>query len=305
MAVEIAVRWGFDTDDAATIGRLVRWHLLLPTIATRRDIEDPSTASNVAEIVLTEDFLDLLSALTASDARATGPTAWSGWRRGLTEGLVAKVREVLDGSVPTPDATTYEGWPAHVPIPDWGTTGPADFTLTVEPHQGGSLLTVVTANRAGVMADLAGGLALAGLTIRSARTVTLGDAAVTLWEVTRADVDPARLSDRLRPAMAGEIDLAGRLELSSICDAPDARVRLLGRVTETATLLEVRAHDRRGLVWTVCDQIASLGLSIRSAHMSTYGDEVRDVFYVVDPDGNRLDDVTAQSLRDAVATALA
>jgi [protein-PII] uridylyltransferase len=305
MASEIAIRWGFGAEDAAVIGKLVRWHLLLPTIATRRDIEDPSTAANVAEIVGTEDFLDLLSALTSSDARATGPTAWSGWRQGLIEGLVTKVRGVLDDSTPTPDATTYEGWPAHVPIPDWGTTGPSDFTLTVEQHRGGSLLTIVTANRAGVMADLAGGLALAGLTIRSARTVTLGDAAVTLWEVTRADVDPARLGDRLRPAMAGELDLAARLELSSIPDAPDARVRLLGRVTERATLMEVRAHDRRGLVWTVCDQIASSGLSIRSAHMSTYGDEVRDVFYVVDGDGNRLDDSTAESLRAAVAAALA
>lgn len=305
MAMEIATRWGFGADDAAVIGQLVRWHLLLPTTATRRDIEDPATAANVAEIVRDEDFLDLLSALTASDARATSPTAWSGWRQGLIEGLIGKVRGVLDESVTTPDATTYEGWPAHVPIPDYGTTGPSDFTLTVESHQGGSLLTIVTANRAGVMSDLAGGLALAGLGIRSARTVTLGDAAVTLWEVTRSDVDPARLSDRLRPAMAGELDLAGRLELQSIPDAPDARVRLLGRDTETATLMEVRAHDRRGLVWTVCDQIASLGLSIRSAHMSTYGDEVRDVFYVVDSHGHRLDEATAESLRAAVATSLA
>ncbi len=305
MAVRIASRWGFGDDDARTIGRLVRWHLLLPTIATRRDIEDPSTAANVAEIVGTEDFLDLLSALTASDARATSPTAWSGWRQGLIEGLVGKVRRVLDDSVVTPDATTYEGWPAHVPIPDHGTTGPSDFTLTVESHRGGSLLTIVTANRAGVMADLAGGLALAGLAVRSARTVTLGDAAVTLWEVSRADVDAGRLTERLRPAMAGDLDLAGRLELSSIPDAPDARVRLLGRVTETAAAIEVRALDRRGLVWTVCDQIASSGLSIRSAHMSTYGDEVRDVFYVVDADGHRPDDATSASLRDAIASALA
>ncbi len=130
----------------------------------------------------------------------------------------------------------------------------------------------------------------AGLAIRSARTVTLGDAAVSLWEVSRSDIDAARLTDRLRPAMAGELDLSGRLELTSIADAPDARVRLLDRLSETATLVEVRAQDRRGLVWTVCDQIASLGLSIRSAHMSTYGDEVRDVFYVVDGDGQPLDD---------------
>ncbi|MET1036764.1 MAG: [protein-PII] uridylyltransferase [Aeromicrobium sp.] len=305
MAERIALRWGFDADDAEVIGRLVRWHLLLPTIATRRDIEDPSTAANVAEIVQTEDFLDLLLALTASDAQSTGPSAWTAWRRGLVEGLVGKVRQVLDGTVRSPDPETYEGWPLDVPIPDHGTTGPTDFTLTVEPHHGGSLLTVVTANRPGVMADLAGGLALAGLAIRSARTVTLGDAAVSLWEVSRPDVDVARLTTRLRPAMAGELDLAGRLELSSIPDAEDARVRLLEQLSETATLVEVRAHDRRGLVWTVCDQIASLGLSIRSAHMSTYGAEVRDVFYVVDAEGQRLDAAAAGTLRDRLATALA
>ncbi|MEJ7635260.1 [protein-PII] uridylyltransferase [Aeromicrobium sp.] len=304
MATRIAQRWGFSADDAAVVGKLVRWHLLLPTIGTRRDIEDPSTAANVAEIVETEDFLDLLAALTASDAQATSPTAWSTWRQGLTEGLVEKVRKVLDDSVKTPSPEDYEGWPAGVPIPDYGVMGPADFRLTVQPHQGGSLLTIVTADRPGVVAHLAGGLALAGLAIRSARTVTRGDAAVSLLEVSRPDVDAARLTERLRPAMAGELDLAGRLELTAIPDAPDARVRLLDRLSETATLLEVRAQDRRGLVWTVCDQIASLGLSIRSAHMSTYGEEVRDVFYVVDGTGGRLDDTAATTLRDNLAAAL-
>jgi [protein-PII] uridylyltransferase len=305
MAARIAQRWGFGPEDAAVVGRLVRWHLLLPTIATRRDIEDPSTAANVAEVVGTEDFLDLLAALTASDAQATSAAAWSPWRRGLVDGLVEKVRHVLDDTVKTPSPEDYEGWPVGVPIPGHGAMGPADFTLTVEPHQGGSLITIVTVDRPGVMTDIAGGLALAGLAIRSARTVTRGDAAVSLLEVSRPDVDPARLSDRLRPAMAGELDLAGRLELTSIPDAPDARVRLLDQLSETATLVEVRAQDRRGLVWTVCNQISSLGLSIRSAHMSTYGEEVRDVFYVVDGDGQPLDDGAATTLRDNLAAALA
>ncbi|MBC7633077.1 [protein-PII] uridylyltransferase [Aeromicrobium sp.] len=304
MAVGIATRWGFTPADAAVIGRLVRWHLLLPTIATRRDIEDPSTAANVAEIVGSDDFLDLLAALTGADAQATSPAAWSTWRQGLVVGLVDKVREVLDDSVRTPDPEAYEGWPADVPIPDHGATGPADFTLTVESHGEVSLLKIVTANRRGVIADLAGGLALAGLAIRSARTVTLGDAAVSLWEVGRPDIDAARLTERLRPAMAGELDLAGRLELTSIADAKDARVRLLARLSETATLIEVRTRDRRGLVWTVCDAIAGLGLSIRSAHMSTYGEEVRDVFYVVGADGQRLQDEAAAALRETVAAAL-
>ncbi|MDR7087442.1 [protein-PII] uridylyltransferase [Aeromicrobium panaciterrae] len=304
MAVAIATRWGFDAEDAATIGRLVRWHLLLPTIATRRDIEDPSTAANVAEVVESADFLELLAALSASDAQATGSAAWTTWRRGLIEGLVSKTQAQLDDAVASPDPQAYEGWPAQVPIPEHGTTGPADFTLEVEAHKDGSLLTVVTSDRHGLMADLAGAIALAGLEVRSARTVTLGDAAASLWEVSREDVDASRLSERIRPALAGEIDLAARLELKPADDAVGSRIRILDRLSETATLLEVRAHDRRGLVWTVCHEIASSGLSIRSAHMSTYGTEVRDVFYVVDADGNRLDDATAADLRDRVEAAL-
>ena len=304
MAVEIARRWGFEDADAATIGRLVRWHLLLPNIATRRDIEDPSTAANIAEIVESAAFLDLLAALTQADARATGPTAWSSWRRGLVKGLVEKVHEVLAGDAKTPDPESYEGWPSTVPMPEIGELGPDELRLEVENHRGGSLLTFVTLDRSGLMAGIAGGLALLGLEVRSARTATLGDAAISLWEVTRPDVDAAKVRERLRPVLAGTVDLEARLALDPARDAVPAKVTLLHQRSETATLLEVRAQDRRGLVWTVSREISALGHSIRSAHLSTYGGEARDVFYVVDADGQPLSDDVAERLRDAVTAAL-
>ena len=83
-----------------------------------------------------------------------------------------------------------------------------------------------------------------------------------------------------------------------------ARITVLHQRSETATLLEVRAHDRRGLVWTVCDAITGLGHSIRSAHLSTYGAEARDVFYVVDASGEPLDDGDAERMRTAVESSL-
>ena len=304
MAVDIATRWGFDDADARTVGRLVRWHLLLPNIATRRDIEDPSTAANVAEIVETATFLDLLAALTQADARATGPSAWSSWRRGLVEGLVAKVHEVLAGGAADSSPESYEGWPSTVPMPDVGALGPDDLELEVENHRGGSLLTFVTRDRPGVMAGIAGGLALLGLEIRSARSATEGDAAVSLWEVTRPDVDVTKVRERVRPVLAGEVDLDARLALDPTHDDVPARVTVLPQRSETATLLEVRAHDRRGLVWTVSRAISGLDHSIRSAHLSTYGAEARDVFYVVDASGEPLGDGEAERMRAAVESAL-
>lgn len=304
VAARIARRWGFDESDADTIAALVRHHLLLPTVATRRDIEDPVTATNVAELIGSEAMLDLLAALTACDAQATGPSAWSAWRRGLIEGLVEKVRDRLRGE-PVVDPLEYEGWPAQVPIPAAGVLGANDFTLTAEPHRGGSLLTIVSANRGGGLAELAGGLTVAGLNIRSCRIVTRGDAAVSLWEVTRPDVDAAALTERLRPALDGRLDLAARLKYSLARDEYEPRVTVLDAMEQTATLLEVRALDRRGLMWTVCQTIAAHGHHIRSAHLSTYGDEVRDVFYVTDDEHLALYDAEAARLREAVAAALA
>jgi [protein-PII] uridylyltransferase len=303
MARDIAVRWGFDADDAQTIARLVRHHLTLPNVATRRDIEDPSTAANLAEIVETEEFLDLLAALTAADAQATGPTAWTTWRRGLIEGLVEKTRRVLDGTAA--GEAPYEGWPASVPLPAAGELAMDEIRLDVESHRGGSLLTFVLRDRPGLMAAIAGCFAVLGLEIRSARSVTVGDAAMSLWEVTRDDVDIARIRDRLLPVLRGEVDLAARLALTPTADEEPPRIRILPRRSETATLIEVRAQDRRGLVWTVCREIAAAGHSIRSAHLSTYGSEARDVFYLVDADDGRpLDDDAALAVRAAIAEAL-
>jgi [protein-PII] uridylyltransferase len=161
----------------------------------------------------------------------------------------------------------------------------------------------VTLDRPGLMEMIAGGLAVLGLEIRSARTVTVGDAAASMWEVTRADVDVAKVRERLKPILAGDVDLAARLALSPSPDAVPPRVTLLHQRSETATLVEVRAHDRRGLVWAVCRAIRELGHSIRSAHLSTYGAEARDVFYVVDSDARPLGDEAAERLRVAVAAA--
>ena len=88
LAQTVATRMGFDVDDVAVLVDLVRHHLLLPSFATGRDLEDPATIATVADAAGTEDTLDLLAALTVADSIATGPTAWSEWKAGLLDRLV-------------------------------------------------------------------------------------------------------------------------------------------------------------------------------------------------------------------------
>ncbi|MEJ0014516.1 MAG: hypothetical protein WDN07_02880 [Actinomycetota bacterium] len=77
MIEPLALRMGFSAIDAATLGKMVTLHLLLPTVATRRDIDDPRTIEYVRSLVENAELLELLHALSIADGEATGWTAWS------------------------------------------------------------------------------------------------------------------------------------------------------------------------------------------------------------------------------------
>jgi [protein-PII] uridylyltransferase len=71
LSIAVAQRMGFDADDVATVGLLVRHHLLLVESATRRDLQDPSTVAAVADELGTTEVLELMAALTRADALAS------------------------------------------------------------------------------------------------------------------------------------------------------------------------------------------------------------------------------------------
>lgn len=95
VAADIAGRMGFGRRDVDVISRLVRHHLLLVESATGRDLDDPLTAAGIAAAVVDVPTLELLAVLTEADALATGPQAWSPWRKQLVDALVERTRRHL------------------------------------------------------------------------------------------------------------------------------------------------------------------------------------------------------------------
>ena len=85
---DIARRMGFDDGDVATLVAMVEHHLLLPDVATRRDLDDHEVIDRVAAQIGSPERLELLHALTEADSKATGPAPTPGrrwsrcWRRG-------------------------------------------------------------------------------------------------------------------------------------------------------------------------------------------------------------------------------
>ena len=102
VARDVARRVGLNDADAEVIAAAVRYHLLLPSVATRRDLDDPMTVQHVATTVGSRLLLELLHALSQADGLATGPAAWNDWKAGLVADLVRRVSAVLDGE-PMPE----------------------------------------------------------------------------------------------------------------------------------------------------------------------------------------------------------
>ena len=107
----IGSRMGFSEADTDLLVAMVEHHLLLPDVATRRDLDDDGTIRSVADALGSIRLLELLGALTEADSIATGPSAWSSWKGDLVHELVDRARhvpsggdvgEVLGGSFPDP-----------------------------------------------------------------------------------------------------------------------------------------------------------------------------------------------------------
>jgi [protein-PII] uridylyltransferase len=293
IARRIATRMGFAPDAVSLIGTLVRWHLLLAETATTRDPDDPGTVDLVAERIGSLEAISLLRALTEADARATSPKAWSSWRAGLIRDLGVRVMARLDpGAEDVPPAS------ADIEVPAAAREG--GLAIEVAPGDDGASITLVAPDRVGLLAAFA----LQRISVRAARAWSQEGFGVSVWEVADEHLDPAVLRQRFEAIVDGRIDAGHRLRLAGGTGlAPTLVVR--PEASAQATVLEVRATDRPGVLHLVCAALAELDLTVRSAHVDTLGPQAVDVFYVQESSAGILSDHRAADAAHAVRAALA
>ncbi len=298
VARAVALRVGLGPEDADVVATLVRHHLLLVRTATARDLDDPATLDLVAEAVGGPLVLELLGVLTEADARATSTKAWSSWRAALVGDLVARVRARWSATVdvPQPDPTAL---PAAAGAGDLA-AGPL---VSVESTPHGSTVAVAAPDRVGLIADVTAALALLHLTVRAGRAWEQDGLGLSVWEVAEQHLDPAVVRERVRSVLESGAP-PPRARARARTDSPEPVVLVHHGASAAATVLEVRGDDRPGVVHDVCAALAGLGLSIRSAHVTTVGPQAVDVFYVVEPGAGALQDDRAAEAVHAVRAAL-
>lgn len=287
-------RVGYDDADREQVVLLVREHLTLMETATRRDLADPATLQHIIDTVGRDlETFELLRALTIADAKAAGPKAWTEWRAALLDTLSSGIREILGGTAP---ALPPPSDPQLDPEALAEVASGSPF-VTVAAATGGWSVTVHDEDRIGLFADTAGLLAAYGLTVRRARLATVDGVAVDEWLVESPGGDapePARIVSGLRRLATGDRSALGSLErrrrqragVPSLAGASRAFV-VPGSGTE-ASVLEVRTQDRPGLLHDLGIAFARLGISVRSAHISTHAGQTLDTFYVTEVGGKML-----------------
>jgi [protein-PII] uridylyltransferase len=289
LVVDIATRMGFDAADVDTLRCLVENHLLLPETATRRDLDDPRTAQIVAERVCSLERLELLRALVEADSRATGPTAWNGWKSGLIDDLVRVTSEVLRGHEPAAiakrDTKQFAALVRRF----------RDEAVPCLEHVAGDdfdVVTVASADHRGLFAEIAGTLALNAVEVVSADVWTSRDGiAVDRFQVRcSSDPDWERVERDLRGAVRQTLDIvaaleqrmrqAARLRRPTAAAPPQLEVLMSNESSTETTVIEVRAPDAVGVLYRLAATLRDVDLDIRSAKVATLGHEVVDVFYV-------------------------
>jgi [protein-PII] uridylyltransferase len=326
-------RIGAPEPAAKLVRFLIEHHLDLSAAMTGRDLDDPETARDLAERVGTLEALRYLVLVTYADVSAVNPTALSPWRleqlwrvylvafEELTRELASERIAATGGGSPDREAF-LKGFPtrylrthsdqeiaAHLALDrDRRTAGVA---LDLRKVDGGYQATILAKDRLYLFASFAGALSSFGMNILKAEafanqqgtildTFVFSDPARTL-ELNPTEMD--RLRQTLERVALGKVNVKDLLKYRPRPAPPSARSRVEGRVTfnseasSSATLVEVVAEDRPGLLYDLTSTFSEAGASIDVVLVDTEAHKALDVFYVT-AGGAKLSPALEESLRE-------
>ena len=303
----IAQRIGFDAKEIEILKNLVLHHLLLSSTATRRDLDDPATIQSIVSVIPDVNTLELLHALSIADGEATGSAGWSDWKATLVNDLVQRVKRAMAGAEFAQQPEVSEKQMAQAEK--------GELRVILEEHSSGYAVEVIAPDKPGLLSIVAGVFNISRLDVKSARTKTLGNSAVMNWIVTpephAPEISAIKLHDLIAGALLDSKDVEEKLIARAAAYAsvpsipvPDPEVEIFTDAATDATVIEVRSHDRPGLLFRIGAAITQSKIDIRSAIVTTLGAEAIDTLYVTELTGGPLSPERATEVASYLKQAL-
>lgn len=323
-----------------TVRFLIGKHLALSSAMQSRDVFDPQAVRDVAHQVETVERLKALTLFTYADISAVNPSVMTPWRAQRLWQLYLSVyneltRELeterieIDPSAPPERREFLRGFPTrylrthsdaeidqHMALEE--RSRKRGVAVDIQKIETAYQLTLVAASdRPGLFAAVAGTLSSFGMNILKAEafanrrgllldTFTFADPLRTL-ELNPTEID--RLKAIAERVITGKSDVRELLKNRPKPTLPSRHARVPATVSfdedasETATLVEIVAEDRPGLLYELASAIALAGCNIEVVLIDTQAHKAIDVFYVT-ASGKKLDSARQAALETALHKAV-
>ena len=346
-AASTVARMGLPDEARAAVDFAVGAFRRLADTAARRDLNDEDLLLELATRIRTRQRLSSAVLVAVAHELACGPAVWTPWKADLLRQLFGRLELALrqSGEVGARRSRSLEHHRERIAreLDKRGMAGllplvarlPRRYVLTRTPAfvarhlallQGAPLedgevrlrahrhrqpglweVLVVARDRPGLLATVAGVLALRGASVLAADAATCSDGLVL--DVFTVHLDAPRwppVDADLRSALRGQLpvhDLLGPRRLEP-AEADAIHVAVDNTGSQFFNVVEVRAPDQVGLLYRIANALHELGLDIHHARIATHPDGALDVFYVRDLTGDKLSDSGANAAAARLTAAL-
>ena len=323
-------------EERSTVEFLIAHRNALADAAGGRDLQDPATVRGLAATAGTIERLKCLALLTFARMAAASPEAVPAWRTEQLWQAYAATRQELTRELETDriqqppaglpgNAEFLAGFPvrylrSHLPAEIEGhlalyeASRPTGVAVRMDEIEGAYRLTIIARDRPFLFASFAGALTSFGLDIlkaeafSNARGIIL-DTFVAADPKRMLQLNPSeaeRLRDLLQRIAVGKTGverlMRDRHRTEPRKPARPPQISFDSEACETATLVEIDAEDRPGLLYSLATVFSTNNCNIDVVLIDTKGHRALDVFYVAHQ-GAKLPAEVRDRLKDSLIAA--